>query len=104
MYITSASPSKRSLGSVNGMAQLTGELICVCSLDIVLTTDAFAASIVRTLGPAASTSLFAASHRYNLLGGCLVYVVFVVLSALAVFLASKLPSDAWEMDEEDGST
>jgi hypothetical protein len=33
-----------------------------------------------------------------------VYVVFVVLSALAVFLASKLPSDAWEMDEEDGST
>jgi hypothetical protein len=25
MYITSASPTKRSLGSVNGMAQLTGK-------------------------------------------------------------------------------
>jgi hypothetical protein len=103
MYITSASPSKRSLGSVNGMAQLTGESICVYS-DMVQLTDAFSASIVRTLGPAASTSLFAASHRYNLLGGCLVYVVFVMLSALAVFLASKLPSDAWEMDEEECST
>jgi hypothetical protein len=27
--------------------------------------------------------------------------MFVVLGGLAVVLASKLPSEAWEMDEED---
>jgi hypothetical protein len=60
----------------------------------------FVASIVRTIGPAASTSLFAVSRQKNLLGGNLVYLVFVGVSALAVLLASKLPAEAWEMEED----
>jgi hypothetical protein len=58
---------------------------------------------VRTVGPAASTSLFAVTHRQNILGGCLVYLVFVVLAGLAVALTFQLPAEAWEMDEEDVS-
>jgi hypothetical protein len=101
MYITSASPSKRSLGSVNGAAQLTGTLIFSLSYKYMHSIMAPAASIVRTLGPAASTSLFAVSIKYNILGGCLVYLIMGLVAVSAVMLASQLPGEAYVMEEDD---
>jgi hypothetical protein len=86
MYITSAAPHKRCLGSVNGLGQVT-------------------ASVMRAVGPAASTSLFAVSQTRGLLGGNLVYVVMVLLSVGGVAVVWQLPPEAWDMhdchDDED---
>ena len=72
MFITRAAPNKQSLGSVNGLAQ---------SLT----------SIARAIGPALSTSLFAFSKEYNVLGGNLVYVVLAILATILVSLSHRLP-------------
>ncbi|KZV74591.1 MFS general substrate transporter [Peniophora sp. CONT] len=84
MYITASAPSQRSLGSVNGLAQTM-------------------ISIIRTIGPAMATSLFAVSIEENLVGGNLVYIIFVVLSVLSLFLVAKLPAQLWHLegDSED---
>ncbi|KAF8878528.1 major facilitator superfamily domain-containing protein [Infundibulicybe gibba] len=50
MYITASPPNEHSLGATNGLAQTT-------------------VSLVRTLGPTISTSLFALSAEKNLMGG-----------------------------------
>ena len=104
MYITSGAPNKRSLGATNGLAQLTGTPRSHLTVSATgLLTVAYAASIVRTIGPAASTSLFAVSTERELLGGQLVYVVFVILAGGAVWVASRLPAEPWEMEgDEDG--
>lgn len=80
MYITSAAPHKRCLGSVNGLGQVT-------------------ASVMRAIGPAASTSLFAVSQTRGLLGGNLVYVVMVLLSLGGVTVVWQLPPEAWDMND-----
>ncbi|OAX33305.1 MFS transporter [Rhizopogon vinicolor AM-OR11-026] len=75
IHITAAAPNKRSLGATNGLAQT-------------------AASIVRTFGPAASTSMFAYSLQHKLLGGYAVYVVLVTMSVFSLMLSAKLPESA----------
>ncbi|KAH7926035.1 MFS general substrate transporter [Leucogyrophana mollusca] len=80
MFITSAAPSKNSLGAINGMGQTL-------------------ASIARAIGPAMSTSLFALSEQYHLLGGNAVYIFLVVLASGFVYLASHLPDELQDRDE-----
>ncbi|EMD34052.1 hypothetical protein CERSUDRAFT_117561 [Gelatoporia subvermispora B] len=79
MFITSAAPNKQSLGATNGIAQL-------------------AASIIRTIGPASATSLFALSVEHGWLGGYAVYGIFIVISALLILLAIPLPRRSWKED------
>ncbi|KAF8218229.1 major facilitator superfamily domain-containing protein [Mycena galopus ATCC 62051] len=81
IYVRSAAPTKHSLGATNGIAQT-----CI--------------SIVRAIGPVASTSLFSFSLQRNLLGGWLVYVVMVFISALALLGTTYLPKNLWEVPEE----
>lgn len=81
MYITSSAPNKGSLGATNGLAQTT-------------------ASVVRAIGPAAATSLFALSTSRGLLGGHLVYVVLLVGALGALGVASRLPREQWDHDKE----
>ena len=56
---------------------------------------------MRAIGPAASTSLFSLSLEKNILGGWFVYVVLVVLSAVALFASAWLPTKLWEVEEDD---
>ncbi|KAG1736558.1 major facilitator superfamily domain-containing protein [Suillus lakei] len=72
MFITAAAPNKRSLGATNGLAQMT-------------------ASIVRAIGPAMSTSMFAYSVQHKLMGGYAVYAVFVIMCIFVMRFAAKLP-------------
>ncbi|KIJ67973.1 hypothetical protein HYDPIDRAFT_126547 [Hydnomerulius pinastri MD-312] len=74
MYITAAAPNKRSLGAINGLAQTT-------------------ASVVRAIGPALATSLFAYSIQHNLLGGHAVYAVMILLTIVTAPFGAKLPDD-----------
>ncbi|KAG2075426.1 MFS general substrate transporter [Suillus decipiens] len=75
MFITAAAPNRRSLGATNGLAQMT-------------------ASIVRAIGPAASTSMFAYSVQHKLMGGYAVYAFFIVMTVIALKIATKLPATA----------
>ncbi|KAJ7597798.1 member of major facilitator superfamily multidrug-resistance, DHA1 sub-family [Mycena floridula] len=77
IYVRAAAPSPRSLGATNGLAQTS-------------------ISVVRAIGPAASTSLFAVSLQYNLLGGNLVYFVLGGVSALSLIATVYLPKRIWE--------
>ena len=76
LYISSAAPNRRSLGTVNGLAQTI-------------------ASVQRTVGPAAADSLFAFSVTHNILGGDFVYVVPVSIVCVGLYVAVKLPRHAW---------
>ncbi|KAJ6488140.1 major facilitator superfamily domain-containing protein [Mycena vitilis] len=76
MFVTASSP-KSSRGSVNGLSQTL-------------------VALARAIGPALSTSLFSFSVQHNLLGGYLVYLVFFVLSGLALLLAGRLPDEIWD--------
>ncbi|KAG9091839.1 hypothetical protein FRC06_000357 [Ceratobasidium sp. 370] len=58
IFVTSAAPSKSSLGTLNGISQTT-------------------ISVIRAIGPATATSLFALSVERNLLGGWFVYAVLI---------------------------
>ena len=60
------------MGSVNGLGQSI-------------------TSIVRAIGPALTTSLFAISKEYNVLGGNLVYVILALLTTTLVVLSRRLP-------------
>ena len=85
MFVTASAPNKRSLGATNGLSQMT-------------------VSIARAIGPAMSTSLFSFSVENNIFGGFGVYVVFVILSVLALRLATRLPSKIWEENESESGT
>ncbi|KIJ19136.1 Drug:H+ antiporter-1 family protein [Paxillus involutus ATCC 200175] len=74
MYITAAAPNQRSLGALNGLAQTT-------------------ASIVRTIGPASATSLFAYSIQHNFMGGYGVYVVVILMVIATSPLCARLPNN-----------
>ncbi|KAG8737253.1 hypothetical protein FRC10_008403 [Ceratobasidium sp. 414] len=56
IFVTSAAQSKHTLGTLNGISQTT-------------------ASVIRAVGPATATSLFALSVNKQLLGGWFVYAV-----------------------------
>ncbi|KAF9644584.1 MFS general substrate transporter, partial [Thelephora ganbajun] len=77
LYITSAVESPRALASVHGIAQT-------------------AASLIRAVGPAMSTSLFAYTLQHDWLGGLGVYIVLIAASLCGLPLAYKLPVNAWE--------
>ncbi|KAI8980150.1 MFS general substrate transporter [Trametes punicea] len=82
MFITSAAPSKRSLGATNGVAQL-------------------AASVVRAIGPAGSTSLFALCVNRDWLGGYGVFAIFTLLSCLFMLVGLPLPRYDWTSGDDD---
>ena len=76
MYISSATPNKRSLGAANGLSQV-------------------ATSIQSAVGPAAADRLFAFSLTYNVLGGNFAYVVFIGVVCVAVGVSTRLPKNLW---------
>ncbi|KAL6298395.1 MFS general substrate transporter [Sparassis latifolia] len=80
MFVTSSAPNKRSLGATNGIGQLV-------------------ASIVRTIGPASATSLFAVSLERNWLGGFAVYGILILLACLLFLVSLPLPRHPWKHDE-----
>jgi hypothetical protein len=70
LALQEVSPSRRILGTLNAVAE-------TCS------------SVVRSLVPAATTSIFAIGIRQELIGGYLIWVVLIVLgAALSVTLTS----------------
>ncbi|KAI0669571.1 MFS general substrate transporter [Trametes maxima] len=81
IYIRSSSVSNRTLGATNGIAQ-------------------FIASVMRTVGPAASTSLFAASLEHNWLGGYGVYPILLAMTVSLFFVTRLLPRDLWPKEED----
>ena len=80
MFVTRATPNKQSLGSVNGLSQSF-------------------TSAARAVGPALTTSLFAISKEYNVLGGNLIYVVLLMLATILTLLSRRL-SDLKDGEEE----
>ncbi|KAH9926833.1 MFS general substrate transporter [Amylocystis lapponica] len=84
IFMTASSPNKASLGSVNGLAQM-----CV--------------SVMRAVGPAAANSLFSLSidSEHHYLGGMLVYVVLGVLTCVALYVSSFLPTKVWNDEEPE---
>ena len=81
IFVTGAAPNKQSLGATNGIAQL-------------------AASIVRAIGPAGATSLFALSLDQDWIGGYGVYAVFTVFSCLFMLVGVPLPLRSWSNDDD----
>ncbi|KAJ6468335.1 major facilitator superfamily domain-containing protein [Mycena sanguinolenta] len=76
IFVTASAP-KSSRGAVNGMSQTL-------------------VALARAIGPAMATSLFSLSVQHNILGGYMVYLVFVILSGFALVLAKHLPTEVWE--------
>ena len=76
MYVAEAAPNKRSLGGTNGIAQVS-------------------ASVVRAIGPAMATSLFAASAEHKWLGGNAVYVIWVAVTCMTLVVGNQLPTVLW---------
>lgn len=77
MYITAAAPNRRCLGALNGVSQTT-------------------ASVVRAVGPALATSLFAYSIQSNFMGGYGVYIVLMLATVATMPLSAMLPDDVDE--------
>ncbi|THH19232.1 hypothetical protein EW146_g1881 [Bondarzewia mesenterica] len=81
LYITSASPNKRSLGATNGFAQTV-------------------ISVVRTIGPAMSTSLFALTIERHMLWGYGVYIILILITLVSLLVATPLPHEVWGSQEK----
>jgi len=73
MYITAASPNKRSLGATNGLAQTL-------------------VSIGRIVTPVLASSLLSFSIQYHIAWGYAAYIMLVFLAIGGIGLASQLPS------------
>jgi hypothetical protein len=84
VYVRAAAPSDRALGATNGIAQTS-------------------ISVVRTIGPALSNSLFALSHQRNILGGGFVYAVFIAITIAALGVSTYLPKELWVKSSEGTS-
>ncbi|WVQ82571.1 hypothetical protein IAT38_004701 [Cryptococcus sp. DSM 104549] len=74
IMVNDAAPNRRSLGAINGWSQAVS-------------------SLMRAIGPAGSSTLFALSVDKQVLGGQLVWVVLGVLSLVSVWMALRLKSD-----------
>ena len=72
-FFSDSAPTKGSLGAINGMAQTI-------------------ACTMRMFAPLTASSLFSASHQYNLLDGNLVYCVILAIIMVGIYMSSKLPS------------
>ena len=79
MYLSSAAPNKRSLGTTNGLAHSV-------------------ASVQRTIAPAVADWLFAFSIEKNILGGNFIYVVLLALVCVGLYVAAQLPRNMWKRD------
>ncbi len=82
LFITSSAPDSRALGAVNGVAQVV-------------------AAVVRAVGPATATSLFATSLERNWLGGYGVYAILIPFSVSLSFVSVYLPPNMWPKAGED---
>ncbi|TCD61847.1 hypothetical protein EIP91_007837 [Steccherinum ochraceum] len=82
LYIASSAPGRSCLGATNGLGQVV-------------------ASVLRAIGPATSTSLFALSHEYNWMGGNAVFVILAVASALSLFACNMLPQGQWQREDDN---
>jgi hypothetical protein len=69
MFIVSAAPNKRSLGTTNGLAQMV-------------------VAIQRTVSPAVVGSLFAFSLASDVLGGSFAYVVLLGVVRVGLSVAT----------------
>ena len=76
IYLTSATPNKRSLGALIGLARIM-------------------ASVQNAVGPAVANSLFAFSITNNVLGGNFVYIVLLTLVCVGLCIAGQLPRHTW---------
>jgi hypothetical protein len=81
MFISSAAPSKRSLGSAYGLSQVASSIQCV-------------------VGPAAADGLFAFSLTHNVLGGNFTYIVLVGVVYIALGVSTQLPRNSWAHRKE----
>ncbi len=73
IYISDGAPNQKALGMTNGLAQTT-------------------ASIVRSVAPAASSSLFSVSLENNLAGGTMVYWILCALVVAGLLATRRLPN------------
>jgi hypothetical protein len=76
IYVSTATPNRRSLGAVNGLARTVASVQCA-------------------VGPAVADSLFAFSVTNNVLGGNFVYVVLLSIVCVALSVATQLPRHMW---------
>ncbi|KAI0774849.1 MFS general substrate transporter [Trametes elegans] len=81
LYISTSAVSNRSLGATNGLAQ-------------------FIASVVRAVGPAASTSLFAISLERNWMGGYGVYAILISMTVALFSVSTLLPRTMWPKEAD----
>jgi hypothetical protein len=81
MYISSAAPNKRSLGTVYGLSQV-------------------ASSVQSAIGPAAGDWLYAFSLTHNILGGNFAYVVLIGVVCVALAVSTHLPRNTWAHRKE----
>ena len=82
MFITASAPAKNVLGAVNGMGQMT-------------------VSIAHAVGPMLAASTFAFSKDHNILGGHAGFVVLCIPAIGMLWLASHLPQELQNRDEDD---
>ncbi|CAE6426810.1 unnamed protein product [Rhizoctonia solani] len=83
LLVNRAAPGRRSLGTVNGLAQMV-------------------ASASRAVGPASATSLFAFSVKNNIMGGNLIWLVLSLAAVLGVVAACQIPNEQPSDTESDG--
>ncbi|TFY61951.1 hypothetical protein EVJ58_g4187 [Rhodofomes roseus] len=85
IFITASSPNRASLGSVNGLSQMS-------------------VSIMRAIGPAMANSIFSLSidESHHLLGGMFIYLFLAFLAIIALGGAMLLPAQVWK--DEDSSS
>ncbi|KAH9027866.1 MFS general substrate transporter [Lactarius pseudohatsudake] len=80
MYVSSAAPNKRSLGTIYGLSHLVN-------------------SVLSVVGPGADL-LFAFSLTHNVLGGKLAYVVLLGVVGVTLGFSTQLPKNTWARREE----
>ncbi|KAH9039485.1 MFS general substrate transporter [Lactarius deliciosus] len=81
IYISSAAPNKRSLGTVYGLSHV-------------------ATSVTSAVGQVAADWLFAFSLTHNVLGGKFAYVVFLGVVCIELSVSTRLPKNTWAHREE----
>ncbi|KAL0952542.1 hypothetical protein HGRIS_006801 [Hohenbuehelia grisea] len=74
IFIQTSAPNKASLGSVNGLAQMS-------------------VSIMRAIGPATTNSLYSLSLEKHLMGGWFVYYIMTGLVVVALVVGAFLPTE-----------
>jgi hypothetical protein len=72
LHINDAAPSRKALGTMNGLAQTVG-VSC------------------RIFAPTVASSLFSISVQHNLLGGTMVYLILAVIAVFGLLVSLGLP-------------